>query len=185
MSLSNRITRLAAACLLLAPLSATAKEDLCNKILPAEMAVGTYTMTAHNGTMSMMGRTMAWQGGGSKGTTEIHLEGKTLVMTGDSNMRAQFERQVTSIEDWWGEEYLSKLQIKDVDIQLCPTAQSLPRLLANGTGSYFEGGRGDFKMSIFITEVTDKGIRGSGLMHIWNTDNGRMDIRFPFDIDPK
>ncbi len=169
---------------LLAPLAATAKEDLCNKLLPAEMAVGTYTLTAHDGTMSMMGRTMPWLGGGSTGTVEIHLEDKTLVMTGDSDLKAEFERQIG--EDWWGDDYITELQLKDVDVQLCPTTESLPRLLADGQGSYFEGGRGDFKMVIFVTEVSDWGISGSGLIHIWNTDQGqRIDIRFPFDIDPK
>ena len=168
----------------LTPFAATAKEDLCNKLLPAEMAVGTYTLTAHDGTMSMMGRTMPWQGGGSSGTVEIHLEDKTLVMTGDSDLKAEFERQIG--EDWWGDDYISELQLRDMDVQLCPTTESLPRLLADGTGSYFEGGPADFKMAISVTEVTDKGIRGSGLMHIWATPEGqRIDIRFPFDIDPK
>jgi len=180
-----RYPTIATAIALILPLSATANEDLCNKLLPAEMAAGTYTMTAHNGTMTMMGRTMAWQGGGSTGTVKIHLIDKTLVMTGDRNLRAGFKRQYSSMEDWWDEEYLSTLQVRDVDIQLCPTSESLPRLLADGTGSYFEGGRGDFKMAIFVTDVTGKGIRGSGLIHIWNDDEGRIDIRYPFDIDPK
>ena len=188
MFLSKYIKSLSISAALLFPLPALADEDLCNKLLPPELATGDYVMTAHNGVMTVGKMTIPWSGGGSKTVVHLFTEADKLVMTGDSNLRAEFLTQESDIDDWWGfdDDFISELELEDVDISLCPTTESLPRLLAEGSGSYFEGGRGDFKMNILVHDVTDKGIHASGIIFIWNDDQGqRLTIRFPFDMAPK
>jgi len=188
MPIHKSIFHLAIFCLLLAPLPATAKPDLCNELLPPELAVGDYKLTAHNGTMSMMGRTMPWRGGGSTGWAKIVLSEDTLIMTSDSDFRVVFDMQKADPGDWWGESqgFIKDTELASIDISLCPTARSLPRLLANGSGHYFEGGPADVKLGLSVYEITPKGVFASGLIHITGKSDGvKVAIDFPFDIEPK
>jgi len=181
---------IAAACLLLAPLPATAKEDLCNKLLPPEMALGDYTMTIDEGVFTSPKYGISIPMKGSVEPAEISMKNGALVLTSVQKFNVEFRVQPTDMNDWWGDDMLKSDQLGQVDFQLCPTRDALPRLLGEGNGSYVDAEDPSIvphvKLNMLVYDVSDDGVFASGLMKgTLNAEGQTFVFTLPVEIAPR
>jgi len=184
------ISHITAIGLLLTPLAATAKEDLCNKLLPPEMAVGDYTMTIEEGVFTSPKYGLSIPMHGSVESAEISMKDGALVLTSVQKFNVEFLSQPTDMNDWWGDEMLKPDQIGQVDFQLCPTRDSLPRLLGEGNGSYVDADDPNIvphvKLNMMVYDVSDEGVFASGLMKgTLNVEGQTFVFTLPIEIAPR
>jgi len=170
------------------PITAQAKEDLCNKFLPSEMAVGEYNMKFLDGTFSMRGMTIPMHGGETLPAT-ISMMGDRLVLTAPHDFELEFnDMNPATIEEWWPEDNLAKdINIETTDIALCQTIENLPRLLAEGKGSYSSDvGTIPLKVSFLIYDISEEGVFASGMVHGWGSVEGQsFTMKSPIEISPR
>ena len=183
----KRIAIFAAAAFAVLPVTAQAKEDLCNKFLPPEMAVGEYDMKLLDGTFSMRGMTIPMHGGETLPAT-ISMMGDRLVLTAPHDFELEFNDKNATIEEWWPEDNLAKdINIETTDIALCQTVENLPRLLAEGKGSYSSDvGTIPMKVGFLIYDISKEGVFASGMVHGWGSYNGQsFTMKSPIEISPR
>lgn len=178
---------LAFAVLTLGPLSAFATENLCGKHLPAEMAMGEYTIKFLPGSFFMMGRAIPMQGDTSP--AEIFMMDGKLVLTSTHDFHAEFSDQNASFEDWWPEDnVISEINLDKTDIALCQTKENLPRLLANATGGYLsnDGIKVKTTLGLLVYKITSEGISANGFLTGKGSYNGQdFSLKAPIEITPR
>lgn len=177
----------ALAALLVMPTSAQSTEDLCNKHLPSDLAVGEYTIKFLPGSFSMRGMAVPMQGDTTPGKISM-INGK-LVLTASHSFHAEFVDQNSAIEEWWPEDnVISEVGLQQTDITLCQTKENLPRMLADATGGYFsqDGIKVDTKLGLLVYDITDKGVFANGFLTGSGSFNGMpFSLKAPIEIMPK
>lgn len=183
----KHISGVAAIVLALMPITAQAKEDLCNKHLPLDLAVGDYTLKFLPGSFSMRGMVGPMKGDTSP--AQISMVGGKLVLTSVYDFHATFVDQKISIDEWWPEEnVISDVGLEQADIMLCQTKENLPRMLADATGGYFSQGgiKVDTKLGLLVYEITDKGVFANGFLTGSGSYNGMpFTLKGPIELAPK
>ncbi len=181
-----------AAITLISPLAATAKEDLCNKLLPPEMAVGEYVLTYEDRTFrtTLHGMDMTVPMESEVTNAILSLEGDALVMRGDHTLNVRFLEQVEDFQDWWGisSDFITDTELASVDLQLCPTTEGLPRLLGEGAGELTgrAGTHVSLKTTLIVHDVTDRGIHAAGMLYgTGNVDGIPFTFQSPVTLAPK
>ena len=170
------------------PLMASAEEDLCGKLLPPALALGEYTMVAGEGSFTARGMTIPMHG--DTGPASFSLEDGTLVLTSTHSFHVEFQAQLSEFEDWWGveDDFINEVELEDVDISLCPTIESLPRLLAEGQGRYIDndGVQPHVKISLLVYDVSEAGVHASGIMKGTGKTGGiSFTFKSPIDLTPR
>ncbi len=183
----KRISGFAALALALLPITAQAKEDLCNKHLPLDLAVGDYTIKFLPGRFLMRGMVVPMNGDTAPGKISM-VDGK-LVLTSTHSFQATFVDQKISIDEWWPEEnVITDVGLEQTDIMLCQTKENLPRMLADATGGYFSQGgiKVDTKLGLLVYEITDKGVFANGFLTGSGSYNGMpFTLKGPIELAPK
>ena len=174
----KRIATFATAAILLAPITAQAKEDLCRKVLPREIAVGEYSIKRDPSVIHSV-QDVPFPGTLDSASITMSDSGKLVMkVQGPQGIPIVFERQQVGQADLWGviEDHLTEEEMGQVDISLCPlNASRLPNLLANGYGEKkFAHGMSALSVNLYVSEVVNGRIHANGDLHLLVKVNGNV-----------
>lgn len=183
----KRISSFAIIAFTLMPIAAQSAEDLCNKHLPINLAMGEYTLKFLPGSFFMSGMAVPMQGDQAPATIFM-MDGK-LVLTSTHKFHAEFVDQNASIKEWWPEDnVISEVGLEQADITLCQTKENLPRMLADATGGYFsqDGIKVDTKLGLLVYKIADNGVFANGFLTGSGSFNGMpFTLKTPIELTPK
>lgn len=162
---NKHIAGFAAFAFAILPATSQAAEDLCNKVLPREMAVGEYAIKRDPSVIHSI-KDVPFPG--TLDTATITINDGELVMRvqGPQGVPIVFERQKVGQADLWGvvADHITEEEQEQVDISLCPlNISTLPNLLANGYGQKnFGNGASKLYVTLYVDEVSGGRIHASG-----------------------
>lgn len=186
-----RVIAVIAACSGLFSTSAYADTDLCNKILPYDLAVGDYSLTIGPGSMSAMGMTMPYAKTHVL-PAKVWQQGEDLHLESGHDMKLVFDGLEFNNPDWdFSKDGDLRSKIDEAGLAAavdCDSIDNMPRLFANGVGSYFtdNGLEVPIQMGLFVYQVRENGVDAMGGMRATAvTSEGTVVFNLQVELSPK
>ena len=148
------------------PITAHAEADLCNKVLPRDIAVGDYKISRDPSVIKSV-KDVPFPGTLDSATITLDESGHLVMQVqGSQGVPIMVERQKTGQTDLWGVigDHITDQELERLDIMLCPLNKSrLPNLLQGGYGQKnFGKGMSKLYVQLYVNKVSNGRIHANG-----------------------